>query len=196
MAERHHAGLRYPPRLLIQAVELALDGMPAEAAARAAWRASPGYRLPAVGAERIEERYFAALTMSPDLRPGVLDGLERLQAADSMMLVISEGAKARVERSLARLGLAKFFERVMEAPKVPELYHRVRRLTGAPERAFMVGDQLDRDIVPAREAGVTTIYFPGGFQPRWSPAIEKVQPDHVIASFAEVPNIVLNPRPS
>jgi putative hydrolase of the HAD superfamily len=190
LAERHHARLRYPPRLLIQAVELTLDGMSADAAARAAWKGSLGYRLPADAAEKIEYRYFAALAMPPELRPGVLDGLERLRAAGNVMLVISEGAKARVERTLARLDLAKFFDRVLEAPKVPELYQRLRKLTGTPERAFMVGDQLERDIVPARKAGVTTIYFPGGFQPRWSPAVGTVGPDYIIASFAEVPAII------
>lgn len=65
-------------------------------------------------------------------------------------------------------------------------------LTDAPDNAFMVGDQLDRDIAPAKAAGVNTIYFPGGFQPRWAPDLQSIRPDHVIASFAEVPNIVLN----
>lgn len=194
LAERHHAGLRYPPRLLIQAVELALNGMPADTAARAAWKGGLKYRLPADAAERVEARYFGALAMPPDLRPGVRDGLERLWAADSVMLVISEGAKERVRRNLAQFGLTKFFRRVIEAPKVPELYRRICNLTGGPDRAFMVGDQLDRDIMPARNAGVTTIYFPGGFQPRWSPVVESAAPDYTVASFAEVPSIVLRER--
>ncbi len=55
----------------------------------------------------------------------------------------------------------------------------------------MVGDQLDRDIGPAKEAGLTTIYFPGGFSPRWAPAEESVGPAFRVSSFAEVPEIVL-----
>jgi hypothetical protein len=33
----------------------------------------------------------------------------------------------------------------------------------------MIGDQLDRDIGPAKEAGLRTIYFPGGFAPGGRP---------------------------
>jgi hypothetical protein len=33
---------------------------------------------------------------------------------------------------------------------------------------MMVGDQLDRDIEPAKAAGFVTAWFPGGFTPRWS----------------------------
>ncbi|MBK6491620.1 MAG: HAD hydrolase-like protein [Sphingomonadales bacterium] len=82
---------------------------------------------------------------------------------------------------------------IVEGVKRPDLYRRILRLTGTLE-AFMVGDQLDRDIAPAKAAGLETIYFPGGFQPRWLPAVGKVGPDYTIASFAEVPDIVLAER--
>ena len=31
----------------------------------------------------------------------------------------------------------------------------------------MVGDQLDRDIVPAREAGLLAVWVPSAFRPKW-----------------------------
>lgn len=191
LAERHHAGLRYPPHLLIRATELALNGMQPDAAARTAWKGRSHYNISDDVAGKIEQDFFAALATPPELRLGVVEGLERLQAADCLLLVISEGAKAKIDRNAERLGVAMFFDRVIEAPKSPEIYQRVLRLTGAPTRAFMVGDQLDRDIAPAKVAGIGTIYFPGGFQPRWSPAVEKIRPDHVVANFAEVPDIIL-----
>lgn len=191
LAERHHAGLRYPPRLLIRATELALMGAPADAAARTAWKGNSQYHIDDDDAGAIEQSFLAALAMPPELRCGVVEGLERLHAADCLLLVISEGAKVKIDRNAERLGVSRFFHRVLEAPKSPEIYRRVLRLTGAPSQAYMVGDQLDRDIAPAKAAGIGTIYFPGGFQPRWSPAVEKVSPDHIITSFAEVPDIVL-----
>ena len=54
----------------------------------------------------------------------------------------------------------------------------------------MVGDQLERDIRPAKEAGLRTIYFPGGFKPKWEASSNNVHPDYQISSFAEVPAIV------
>lgn len=194
LAERHHAGLRYPPRLLIRAGELALNGTPPDAAARRAWKGRSSYKISDEAADAIEQHFFAGLAAPPALRPGVMDGLERLHADGCLLLIISEGAKAKVDRNAERLGVASFFDRVLEAPKSPEIYHRVLRLTGTPHRAFMVGDQLDRDIVPAKAAGIGTIYFPGGFQPRWSRAVEEVKPDHIIQSFTEVPDIVLGSR--
>ena len=191
LAERHHAGLRYPPRLLIRAAELALNGTPPDAAARAAWKGRGNYQISDEAADAIEQHFFAGLATPPVLRPGVAEGLERLHADGCLLLIISEGAKAKVDRNAERLGVAQFFDRVLDAPKSAEIYHRVLRLTGTPRRAFMIGDQLDRDIAPAKAAGIWTIYFPGGFQPRWSRAVEDVKPDHIIQSFAEVPDIVL-----
>lgn len=191
LAERHHARLRYPPRLLVRATELALGGIDGDSAARAAWRGGQTYRLSDDQAGDIERRFFENLAHAPEIRPGVLIGLSALEQAGCLLLIVTEGAKAKVERNAERVGVAQFFERIIEGPKAPELYRRVLSFTGAPARAFMVGDQLDRDITPAKTAGLGTIFFPGGFQPRWTPAVEQVRPDYTIASFDEVPDIVL-----
>jgi putative hydrolase of the HAD superfamily len=194
LAERHHAGLRYPPRLLIRATELALAGMPADAAARTAWKGNCQYHIDDDAVVAIEQRFFSALAVPSEPRPGVVEGLKTLHAEDCLLLVISEGSKAKIDRNAERLGIARLFNRVLEVRKSPEVYRRVLRLTGVPGRAYMIGDQLDRDIAPAKIAGIGTIYFPGGFQPRWSPAVEKISPDHIISSFAQVPHIVLGER--
>jgi putative hydrolase of the HAD superfamily len=54
----------------------------------------------------------------------------------------------------------------------------------------MIGDQLDRDILPAKEAGLITIYLPGGFRPKWSPLAGGPHPDYEIASFWEAVDII------
>jgi putative hydrolase of the HAD superfamily len=54
----------------------------------------------------------------------------------------------------------------------------------------MIGDQLDRDIRPAKEAGLRTIYFPGGFRPGWEVDEQSVRPDFRIDRFDAVPTIV------
>ena len=119
------------------------------------------------------------------------EGLEALQTANCLVLIVSEGARAKVEKTTKRLGLDGLVARIIEGPKQPQLYRRVLRFTGAPKRAFMIGDQLDRDVVPAKTAGLETIYFPGGFWPRWTIDEAEARPDHIIATFADVPGIVL-----
>lgn len=191
IAERHHARLRYPPRILVRGLEAALGGVPAERAARAACRNSTLTRLPDCLVDEIEEAFFADLKCAPELRPGVYEGLDVLHAANCLVLVLTEGSRANVGKIAKRLTLDGFMSRIIEGPKRPELYRRVLRLAGTPKRAFMVGDQLESDIRPAKEAGLRTIYFPGGFRPRWEPVEAAVQPDYRVERFDEVPDIVL-----
>lgn len=191
IAERHHAGLRYPPKLLINATAAALGGEQPFRAARLALTGSLISPISSEALAAIEQRYFSDLGSPPVLRPGVADGLLALERAQCVVLIVTEGARAKIAQNTSRLGLDGHFTRIVEGPKRADLYRRVLRLSGTPARAFMIGDQLDRDIAPAKAAGLETIYFPGGFQPRWSPAIDQIRPDHIVASFAEAAGIIL-----
>lgn len=191
IAARHHGGLRYPPRLLIRAAALALSGTGTFEAARASRLGSRPSLLSTAQEEEIEQRYFAALQAVPALRPGVLSGMSTLQQAGSAILIVSEAARAKVERIVTAVGLNGHFTRVIEGQKRQQLYTRILRLARLPERAFMIGDQLDRDIAPAKEAGLATIYFPGGFRPEWAPDEAAVQPDFKVTDFKQAVQIIL-----
>lgn len=190
LAERHHDGLRYPPRLLAHALLHALGGLPAERAARRALLDGSASPLALEDALDAEQGFLAKLTQGPSLRPGVAEALSDLNHAGHRLFVVTEGSRVKAEQSLERLDLTRYFDRLIEGKKRPELYRRILKLAGSPETTFMVGDQLDRDIAPARAAGLRTIYFPGGFAPKWAPDEQKVRPDYRIGSFAEVPGIV------
>lgn len=197
IAQRHHAGLRYPPRILAKAVAMVLGGTPAIAAARAARLGTHDGPLGDAELAVIERGYLERLRHVPSLRPGVLDGMTALRAAGCELLIISESAQTKVEATAVTLGLTGLFSRVIEGLKRPELYTRILRLLGSPGRAFMVGDQLDRDIAPAKAAGLSTIYFPGRFTPSWAPDESLVAPDYRVGNFGEVVGIVLcGQRPS
>src|SRR5262249_21485168 len=118
------------------------------------------------------------LSRCPEIRTGVREGLEALQRANWLVLVITEGQRTRIGKTMKRRHLGNLVSRIIEGPKRPELYQRVLRLVGPSKRAFMVGDQLDRDIAPAKVAGLETIHFSGGFRPRWTPEEGLIQPDH------------------
>lgn len=192
IAARHHAGLRYPPRLLARALAFALEGQNGEAAARSASSGHERSPLEPDTEIAIEQSFFGNLKRQPNLRPGVRQGLLMLERAGAATLIVSESSRQKVEATAEALGLAGHFKRVIEGPKRPDLYRRALRLTGSPEVAYMIGDQLDRDIAPAKEAGLITIYFPGGFVPKWTPDEAKVKPDFRIGDFEEAATIVLN----
>ncbi len=191
IAERHHSGLRYPPGLLAHALALKLAGESTSAAVRRVLRETGyGEALNAEIAKQIEDRFLSALKAPPLLRAGVARALPILHRQGCLILVVTEGARDRVERTLDLYGLSTWVDRIVEAPKQTNLYQRVARLSRAPTPMFMVGDQLQRDIAPAKAAGLRTVYFPSGFRPRWEPAENSVTPDYRIDSFDEIPPLV------
>lgn len=192
LATRHHAGLRYPPRLLVRALAIALQAHTSEEAARFALSGHKSSMLASESEIAIEHAFLEALQHLPTLRDGVFEGLTQLQRADATTLIVSESPRAQLLATAEALGLAGHFTRVIEGRKSSEFYRRVLRLTGVPNKAYMIGDQLDRDIAPAKEAGLTTIYFPGGFMPRWTPDEINIGPDFRVSNFAQAANIILS----
>ena len=65
IAERHHARLRYPPKLLVRGLAAALAGLPAERAARAAWPNSTRNRLSDEHVLEIEQAFLVDLGRPP-----------------------------------------------------------------------------------------------------------------------------------
>ncbi|RUV64046.1 MULTISPECIES: HAD family hydrolase [unclassified Mesorhizobium] len=192
LAERHHAGLRYPPRHLAKAIALALTGVRAQEAARLAWTSATERQV--IGdleAETAERTFLAAVQRLPDLRDGVAEGIHALHTAGCLITVVTEGSREKAARTARSHGIGHYIDRIIEAPKHLGLYKRVQLLPGVSSPGYMIGDQLERDIRPAKEAGLITIYYPGGFKPRWEADPQLVQPDFTVSSFAEVPAIVL-----
>lgn len=191
LAERHHSGLRYPAHLLTHALALALRDEPASNAVRRALKdLDHGGALDAGAAELVVTNFYNALRAVPPLRTGVQAGLQRLNAMGCLVIVVTEGARPRITATAQALGVDAAIDRIVEAPKQPRLYRRVARLSRAPEPMFMIGDQLQRDIAPAKVAGLETIYFPGNFAPKWEPSEDLVRPDHRIDDFQRVADIV------
>lgn len=189
IAAQHHGGLRYPTQILARALALVLGGEPINRAVKKVW-ADENAGLAADLAVDLEGAFKEQLDAKPALRPGVLRGLERLNTAGFRIFILTEGQRDRIERTLVGHGLDRFGANILEAKKQAGLFQRVSRLEGA-DSACMIGDQLDRDIVPAKAAGLTTIYFPGGFSPKWTPHEREVAPDYKVASLDEAADIIL-----
>jgi putative hydrolase of the HAD superfamily len=192
LAERHHLGLRYPPRLLAIAVALALRGAQAGVAAKVAWAGGPasGGLEPAL-AKQFEREFIQCSRQLPDLLPGVRGGLNRLHDGGVLILIVTEGARERVAKTADAHGLTRFFDRIVEGPKSERLFQRVQKLGRVRVPAFMIGDQLRRDIQPAKAAGLVTIYVPSRFRPQWEPDELAVGPDYRVVRFDQAADIIL-----
>jgi putative hydrolase of the HAD superfamily len=191
LAERHHEGLRYPPRFLIKALALALTGSDKTSAIRLAWSGGiEANRLTNETVQQVETRMVQDLRRTPALRPGVLSGLSQLETEGFPMLVLTEGRLERVKDNIRIHGLERYIPRVMEAKKDKRLYERLLKVFRPCNVGFMIGDQLERDIRPAKVAGLSTIYFPSNFRPKWDIEQKGALADHQITTFAGVPAII------
>jgi putative hydrolase of the HAD superfamily len=183
IAKVDHRRLRYPPALLVQALALGLSGMaPREAAA-----ASIGGRTQAVPADKVDaivSKYVARLEASPNLLPGVLEGLTAAREAGVEVWVLTEGAADRQRARISNRGIADLIEGVAEATKTVEQFDRQRRRF-APKPLYVVGDQPDRDIIPARAAGCRAVLVPSRFRPAWHDEAAWTTADHVANGFEE-----------
>ena len=190
IAAKHHKGLRYPPALLAYALKQHLRGTPLSDAVR---QALLGQQKDSEKgqAEEAAQEFLRRLTSMPKLRPGVDAGLEHTRSLDIPIAVVTEGSTDTCRGRLQYWGLERFIRHIVSAPKSVELFVRISSLLAVePRNCFVVGDQLDRDIAPAMEAGMKTIYFPGGFTPQWAPKIDQVKPHYSICTFADVSKIL------
>jgi len=104
LAQRHHNGLRYPPRLLARAAAFALMGFPAARAAKAAWLGEIRAPLDETLEARLEQAFFAEISAPPELRPGVIEGLDSLLESCCAVLIVTESAQAKVAATAEQWG--------------------------------------------------------------------------------------------
>lgn len=100
------------------------------------------------------------------LRPGIDDLLKRL-AARGLLL----GALGCPEERLARAGIGHLFEADLDLPA---------------EACILVGDRLDKDIAPAKAAGMATVQFRSGRYRRQRPRSAAETPDAVATDVPEL----------
>ena len=101
------------------------------------------------------------------LRPDIDGLLRKLRQPPGLLLGAWNCAWERLERE----GLADFFTRDLDLP---------------PADCIFVGDRLDRDIAPARAAGMATIQFRTGRWRKQRPRSDAETPDEVVTDVAEL----------
>ncbi|WP_177191751.1 HAD family hydrolase [Nitrosospira sp. Nsp14] len=189
LATKHHLGLRYPARLLVKALATTLNGLDRASAIRSA--IFEGIESDHYHFDYLATEFDRKIREIPELRDQVACTVEQLYNNKIPMVVATESSAQQCSVILKKLGLEKFIDSVIAAPKSPELFLRIANKLHLPgSSCFVVGDQLDRDIAPAMQIGFTGIYFPGGFSPNWTLSFKHVKPQYVISSFAEIPKII------
>lgn len=157
-------------------VELALNDLGADAP-DVARRTGTAYR----------ERREASIA----LIPGAIETLERLRGHGIALALITNGAAASQRRSVERFGLAPYFDCIViegefgcGKPDERVFRHALAAVGHPPERAWMVGDFIEADIVTPRRLGMHTVWIdPTG---AGVPEGAAVAPHRVIRTIAEL----------
>lgn len=176
-----HRHLRYPPAFLVRSLAMALTGAsPAQASAAVVRGVSAG-KLAESCVDAIVQGFSTSLSSTPDLLPGVREGLEEAAQLDFEVWILSEGSADRQRSRIVSHGLEDLVRGIAEATKNAEQFARQRRRF-APQPIYVIGDQPDRDIAPAHEAGCCTVLVPSRFKPEWHTGIPSVA-DQVEETF-------------
>jgi putative hydrolase of the HAD superfamily len=186
LALAHHLHLRYPPQLLVRALEVGLDGVPADIAARdaIAGRLARTEFLADETVQSIVATFIDVLSDTPPLLPSVQEAISAALAAGFTLYVMTEGRIERQRKLMELHGLVGAFEGVWELTKTREQFARL--LVRFPQsRVVVIGDQLDRDIVPSKAAGCVTVFVPSRFTPSWNEKGPQESADFVAPDLLE-----------
>ena len=104
--------------------------------------------------------------------------------------------------ALKRDNLMQYFDVILQPERgepttTAQMWDRALHETGVPaSRAVHVGNRLDSDIRPAKQAGLHTIWLLRGEAPP-SPSLEQLtEPDAIVTTFSGVPNALHSLAPS
>jgi len=107
--------------------------------------------------------YHARVNLWEHVPPAARAALEHLRQAGLRLVVVSN-ANGTVQAHLARLGLASFFDAIIDSHDVgvekpdPRIFHLALERAGArPETALHAGDLYHVDVVGARAAGLAAV---------------------------------------
>jgi putative hydrolase of the HAD superfamily len=130
------------------------------------------------------------------LHRDVIPTLTALRTAGYRLGVIAN-QPSQVRWAMERDGLVGFFETWGVSDDLglhkpdPTLFVHTLGLAGvAPARTVMVGDRLDYDVRPAREAGMWTVWILRGEAPDDPTPAQLAEPDAVIEELEQLPGVL------
>lgn len=156
------------------------------------WQAllSLGFDLPDL-ARTVAESYRDLREAATSLVPGAVETLEAFRARGIRLGLITNGSASAQRRKIERFGLARHFDCILIEGEfgIGKPHERVfttalTALHADPRTAWMVGDNLDNDIVTPHSLGLYTVWIDR--DNRGLPPMAKAQPHRVIRSIAEL----------
>jgi putative hydrolase of the HAD superfamily len=125
------------------------------------------------------------------LIPGSIDTLVHFKKTGAAMALITNGASDFQRQKIGRFDLAQYFEYILVEgefgagkPDISVFVHALGKLGVTPDKAWMVGDDLKRDILGANQAGIFSVWV--DWQNNGLPDNSPAHPDRIITTISEL----------
>lgn len=129
------------------------------------------------------------------LYPDTLKTLKALSAKYNIGIIANQ--PEGLERRLKKYGLKPYIKLVVSSfdegvAKPDERIFQIalQRAECSADRAVMVGDRVDNDILPAKSLGMHTIWIKQGFSKFWQILDEREKADYVIENLSDLQDIL------
>jgi putative hydrolase of the HAD superfamily len=123
--------------------------------------------------------------------PGAIETLQEFQRRGIRMGLVTNGSGEYQRNKIRRFDLVRYFEIVIiegefgvDKPDRSVFVSVLEQLGALPAQAWMVGDDLTRDIQPAQELGLGTVWV--DFEDGGLPADSPIVPMRTVRSVAEL----------
>jgi putative hydrolase of the HAD superfamily len=154
--------------------------------------AAEGRPVPATAVgEMLADRFTALREEELTLFPGAVETLEALQAAGVRLALITNGAALPQRRKVVRFALERHFQHVQiegehgfGKPEERAYRHAMAVLGVMPHETWMVGDNLEWEVVAPQRLGIRAIWcdaYAAGL-----PAGSPIRPDRIIRRLPEL----------
>jgi putative hydrolase of the HAD superfamily len=162
-----------------------------------AWRTITASALEAVGtrddslAAAISQDFSARRFACMALFPGAADALARLRDLGVTLALVTNGDARHQRRKIGQHDLARFFDAIViesefgvGKPDESVYRHVLAELRVTPSRAWMVGDNLEWDVIAPQRLGLKGAWIDS--EGAGVPAAATARPDLIIRAFTEI----------
>jgi putative hydrolase of the HAD superfamily len=142
-------------------------------------------------AKKIGEDFLAVLPTKASLFPGTVEILDYLKNKNYPLHLITNGFETTQYLKLKHAGIDQYFTYVITSEMAGSLKpHReifdyaLQKVNTTADKAIMIGDTLEVDILGAQNVGMDQVYFNPAVPPNG------IQPTYVIQHLLELKNIL------
>lgn len=142
-------------------------------------------------AERFAARFSADRERLTDFFPGARETIEALKARGVLLALVTNGDSVTQRGKIARFSLAPLFDHIQiegehafGKPDKLAYLHAMGALGVEPHETWMVGDNLEWEVVAPQKLGIFAIWHDG--YGKGLPAGSAVRPDRIIRAISEL----------